>query len=56
MTDNLQTIPVTEAVTRQPYIKPAIAHELKLETRAGSPLKPGLTDPLGIDPANPQGS
>ncbi len=46
MTDNLQIIP-TEAVTRQPYIKPAIAHELKLETRAGTPLRPGgLTDPL----------
>lgn len=28
------------------YIKPAIAHELKLETRAGSPL---LVDPLSLD-------
>ena len=27
------------------YIKPAIAHELKLETRAGSPL----VDPLSLD-------
>jgi hypothetical protein len=37
------------------YVKPAIVHELKLETRAGSPLGGGLiVDPLGIDPANPQ--
>jgi hypothetical protein len=55
MKDNLQISPVTEAVTRQPYIRPAIVHELQLETRAGSPMRPGLTDPLGIDPANPQG-
>jgi hypothetical protein len=37
------------------YVKPAIVHELKLETRAGSPLGGGnLIDPLGIDPAQPQ--
>jgi hypothetical protein len=30
--------------TRQPYAKPAIIHELELETRAGSPL--GIHDPL----------
>ena len=37
------------------YVKPAIEHELKLETRAGSPLGGGnLVDPLGIDPALPQ--
>ncbi len=38
------------------YVKPAIVHELKLETRAGSPLGGGggLLDPLGIDPAQPQ--
>ena len=37
------------------YVKPAIEHELKLETRAGSPLGGGnLIDPLGIDPAQPQ--
>jgi hypothetical protein len=37
------------------YVKPAIVHELKLETRAGSPLGGGgLIDPLGIDPASPQ--
>jgi len=29
---------------RQPYSKPEIIHELKLETRAGSPL--GLPDDL----------
>ena len=34
------------------YVKPAIVHELKLETRAGSPLgvSPFGIDPLGIDP------
>ena len=37
------------------YVKPAIVHELKLETRAGSPLGgSGLIDPLGIDPTLPQ--
>jgi len=37
--------------TVKTYSKPAIIHELKLETRAGSPLgiDPGV-DPLGIDP------
>jgi hypothetical protein len=56
MTDNVQSMPTTESTTRQPYTKPAIVHELKLETRAGSTLRPGLTDPLGIDPTNPQGN
>jgi hypothetical protein len=35
------------------YVKPAIACELDLEMRAGSPL--GISkgfDPLGIDPSN----
>jgi hypothetical protein len=32
--------------TRQPYAKPAIIHELELETRAGSPLQPPPIDPL----------
>jgi hypothetical protein len=32
------------------YVKPAIVHELKLETRAGSPLSINLDDPLGVDP------
>jgi hypothetical protein len=33
------------------YVKPAIVHELKLETRAGSPLiSVTLGDPLGVDP------
>ena len=43
-----------ESAERKPYSAPAIVHELDLETRAGSPLRPGMTDPLGIDPANPQ--
>jgi hypothetical protein len=52
MTNQLQSIPTTEAGTRQPYIKPAIAHELKIETRAGSG---NIPDPLGIDPTKPEG-
>jgi hypothetical protein len=57
MTDNLQPMPTTESAARQPYTKPALVHELKLETRAGStPALPGLTDPLGIDPTKPQGN
>lgn len=56
MTDNLQATSATESITRQPYAPPAIVHELKLETRAGSTLAPALTDPLGIDPTKPQGN
>ena len=45
---------VTE-VDHAAYQPPAIAYELKLETRAGSPLGGGvLIDPLGIDPTSPQ--
>jgi hypothetical protein len=36
------------------YQQPAIVHELKLETRAGSPLLP-LGGPLGKNPADPLG-
>lgn len=36
------------------YVKPAIIHELKLETRAGSTVPPGIIDPLGIDPTQPR--
>jgi hypothetical protein len=54
MTENLPASTATEPVIRQPYVKPAIVHELKLETRAGS--LPGLVDPLNIDPTHPQGS
>ncbi len=33
------------------YHRPAIVHELTLETRAGSPLRiDPIIDPLGIDP------
>ncbi len=36
------------------YVKPAIVHELNLETRAGSPLGgKKIIDPLGIDPTQP---
>ncbi len=30
---------------RKVYVSPAIVQELQLETRAGSPLAPGLPDP-----------
>ena len=53
MTDTSQPT-TTEPVVRKEYSAPAIVHELKMETRAGSPLRPGVTDPLGIDPTNPQ--
>jgi hypothetical protein len=37
------------------YVEPAIVHELKLETRAGSPLSPiDLADPLDVDPTQSQ--
>ncbi len=52
-TTTVQSEATTEA--KQAYQPPAIVHELKLETRAGSPLGGGvLIDPLGIDPASPQ--
>ncbi len=44
---------LTETII-QPYEKPAIVHELNLETRAGSPLGGDpLIDPLGLDPIVP---
>ena len=56
MTANPQPITAAESTERKTYSAPAIVHELKLETRAGStvPAPPGLTDPLGIDPTQPQ--
>ncbi len=54
MTDNPEPITTAESMERKTYTAPAIVHELKLETRAGSPLRPGLSDPLGIDPTQPQ--
>ena len=53
MNDNT-SLTVSESHERKTYSVPAIVHELKLETRAGSPLRPELTDPLGIDPTKPQ--
>jgi hypothetical protein len=39
---------------RATYTPPAIVHELKLETRAGSPLGlDPIVDPLGVDPGQP---
>ena len=51
MSDNIVNSAEVPPATLKTYTKPAIIHELKLETRAGSPLVPnsGL-DPLGIDP------
>jgi hypothetical protein len=54
MTDNPEPITTAESAERKDYSAPAIVHELKLETRAGSPLRPGPADPLGIDPTQPQ--
>ena len=53
MTDDVQ-LTVPESAERKAYSTPAIVHELKLETRAGSPLRPDLADPLGLDPTQPQ--
>jgi hypothetical protein len=51
MNDNLPTENRVDDVERKDYVKPAIIHELQLETRAGTPtgVDP-LVDPLGLDP------
>jgi hypothetical protein len=51
MSDEINSQADEATAPSQPYTKPDIAHELALETRAGSPLRidPGI-DPLGIDP------
>ena len=55
MVDDMQSTLMQESIERKPYSAPAVVHELKLETRAGSPLgRPELVDPLGIDPTQPQ--
>ncbi len=54
MTDSPQPITTTESTERRAYSAPEIVHELKLETRAGSTLRPGLSDPLGVDPTQPK--
>ena len=54
MIDNSQLTISQESVEHKVYKAPAIIHELELETRAGSPLNPGVVDPLGIDPTQPQ--
>ena len=44
-----------QAQALKAYVSPQIVHELKLETRAGSPLGGGgLIDPLGLDPTQLQ--
>ena len=52
MSDQLSSAGTVESVSKvhaeilKPYQQPAIVHELKLETRAGTPLG----GPLGLDP------
>ena len=53
MSDTLPSTTI-ESAERKAYSAPAIVHELKLETRAGSPLRPDPLDPLGVDPTKPQ--
>jgi hypothetical protein len=58
MKDNIEPID-NGPVERKSYTAPAIVHELKLETRAGSPIfggggRPDPLDPLGIDPTQPR--
>ena len=55
MNDDLQ-LTTAELAERKAYSAPAIVHELKLETRAGSPniVDPLGIDPLGVDPSQPQ--
>ncbi len=60
MSDHLSVAGANKALSNshleilKPYQQPAIVHELKLETRAGSPLLP-LGGPLGKNPADPLG-
>jgi hypothetical protein len=51
MNDDLATENRVDDVERRDYVKPAVIHELRLETRAGTPtgVDP-LVDPLGLDP------
>jgi hypothetical protein len=52
MSDNVQLAPPSSIL--KPYHRPAVIHELTLETRAGSPLSGGtLIDPWGLDPTQP---
>jgi hypothetical protein len=45
------TVPMT---MQKPYIKPAIVHELRLETHAQTTLSsPDLNDPMSVDPVLP---
>ena len=52
-----ENIPELDSDALKPYVKPAIVHDLKLETRAGSTIVgiPKVVDPLGLDPSqNPK--
>ncbi len=55
MTDIREMSTDRPSAADKPYTRPAIVHELKLETRAGSPLiKGSIGDPLGVDPTKSQ--
>jgi hypothetical protein len=54
MSDETTLHPEVTDVASHAYLKPAIVHELKLETRAGSPLVDPLTDPLGLNAGEQQ--
>lgn len=45
---NPETDETAKPDPRKPYSKPAIIHELELETRAGSPLLAPFEDPAGL--------
>ena len=53
MNDDVQTGGPVDEAARKDYVKPDIVHELKLETRAGTPtggIVDPLTDPLNLNP------
>ena len=55
MSDVITTFAEMQPAAPKVYTKPAIIHDLELETRAGSPLVPNIgIDPLGIDPNKPK--
>lgn len=51
-TADLPSEPAGDGALRRPYVRPAIIHELALETRAGSPL--GIPDPFDPFSVGPQ--
>lgn len=43
-----------EPISKKPYQKPAVVHELRLEVQAGSPIRK-LPDPLDLLGTGPHG-